>query len=608
MSVDRASPDGRRHRWAGVVAAILTYAAAFYFAYVATFIYFVSSPYRPNGPYGTMDCQDPHVIFGQICRDWTERGLTPGSRLGFGAAFLASFLLLVLLARRAAWVLLLVPVATLPFFASEHAVWLGTVLVSWIAVASITGLRLLADGRSVSGIRWLPVGLLTLGAVGAMVLSLLTSGPPVVTENVAQGLKSWPSIELYDMACPAPNECEVVGDLPHTSGGNVTSSRAYVLQQTDGTWSQPTRIGTPQTSSLGLIACARVGTCIATAMDDASALLAEVDGRWSGNHEVKIPHLYAPLQSNAVACSPDGTCWIVGFAVLIGKHHSYSRQYAIGEKDGHWLAPYPLGGARLRIRGRPIEGVFFSAMSCWSTSSCTFAITAFGVPYLSTVLQTEVDGRWGPPTSLAGTTVRSTSPERPFVKSLTCTSSGNCLLGGYEINSEGEVGFVQQEIDGRWRPRVKDIGVSAPYLESQVVHVACYKSMLCVATGTSLLPAGGGEVGFVQTELSGRWQRPVLMKRLSHANGGAWIIGAACPTASTCDVAGQYGNSTQQGSFEAAYAASRWSYWVLGLNGESLGDVSSLTCSGKACWLVGNLYSKALIPTALIFPFTALQT
>lgn len=136
-----AQPSGHRRRWPEVIAAILAYVAAMYFSYVDTFIYFLDSPFHPSGPYGSIPngflgtvgantCLAPHLVFGQICRDWSEQATSTSSRLGFGAVFLIGFLVLALLARRFAWILLVVPLATIPYAHTERKVWAVSALVA----------------------------------------------------------------------------------------------------------------------------------------------------------------------------------------------------------------------------------------------------------------------------------------------------------------------------------------------------------------------------------------------------------------------------------------------------------------------------------------------
>jgi len=592
----------RRHRLADGVTAVITYATALYLSYIATFIYFVDTPFRPNGPYGQRTCMNPHLVFGQICRDWTERGTTPGTRWGFGIVFLIGFLVLGFAARRFVWILLLVPVLTIPYLDGERTVWLVSVLVSWLAVAAIAGVQLLANLRPAQGLQWLTMSLLAVGIAGATILSILTAGPLTATEDIAQGLTTWPSIELYGISCPSRGACVAVGDRPH-GPISVETTQAFVVEQRGGTWAAPMAVGPPPNTSLEFVSCSAVGDCISN--DGGNWLIAQSNGRWVGSRRVTVPHLdrYGqPFSGMATACSPGGACWLVGWALVSEGRFSSIRYFVVGEARAQWIGPRRLGSGNARILGLPVTTTFLSEISCWSTSSCTLVETSANRRGLATFMQTEVDNKWGLATTVPGST-GSANTDRFVPRSLSCTGDDSCLLGGYELNgTETQIGYARQRVAGRWERPVSGIGVMAPYTQSMVWRVSCRSASLCIATGDSYLPQGGG-VPFAQVEVDGRWQRPLLFRNLGLSNGAGSITGAACPTATTCDLVGEYATSNSRGvSFAARYSGSTWHYWRIGLSGQDNlpSAANAMSCAGDACWVVGTVYRDG-VPTAFVF-------
>ena len=576
---DRSS----RHRGADVLATVLTYATALFLSYVVTFVLFLTTPFHPFGPYRGRTCEPPHLVFGQICRDLVERGMTSATRVGWGAVFLGGFLLLALLARRFVWIFLLVPLATIPYVKTEQRTWIVVTMVSIGATAVIAGLRLLVRTGPLPQARFVPIGFLAVGTACATVLSILTSGPPLPTLTGVPGLVAWPSAYLQGIACPAPSTCVIVGN---------GSSQPIALTLRRNSWGAPVPV--KGADSLGLVACASAGNCVA---DDFNVRISfEHDGTWR-------PDDGGPnfLLSPTAACSPHGLCWVTYQRfVSTGDNSSHEVPDAIGESDGHWLPIHQVGPVRPARDKAKQWSVAVSGISCWSATSCTLTgSVAVGEGPLRAFVQTESSGIWAPaawmPGGLGG------SPKDhfgtlPFFSPITCTASNDCLLGGFEGRGTSPTigAAVEQDVDGRWLPTTIGTGGQLGGQYSQVVQVACHTAALCVAAG------GGNSHGrgwlFFRAEVSGRWQRA----RIVPINGGYSVIGsaahlsaAACPTASTCYVVGWWVRSSffNRLGFVASYVHGRWSFNVYALGrGEASTQLQALGCDTTACWAVGNAF------------------
>ncbi len=603
LLVTWAPPSGPRRRWAEVVAAILAYVAAMYFSYVDTFIYFLDSPFRPNGPYGSIPndplgaglsantCLAPHLIFGQICRDWSETATSTSSRVGFGAVFLIGFLLLGLLARRFAWIFLVVPLATIPYAHTERKVWAVSALVAFLSTGALIGLQRLARGSPATRVRWLPVGVLTTGVACAVVLSVIL-GPPVPPLHVVPGLMTWSSSSVDGIACPSPSACLAVGEHDATN-----SSIAITLSLRGDEWSRPTRLGRTfglsGIDALTDVSCAGVGDCIGLD-SQTSQLLADHDGRWTKDDGGDLSQLSNVFFAPTTACSPGGTCWAAYHEYAPGAS-DFQESYAVGVRKGRWL-PAHLIGPRLSAHAKAHHGaVFVSGLSCWSASSCTFTGAVDGGGTWSVFVQTESDGVWGAPQLVPtdlGANRNEVFTSFPLWSSIACTARGTCLLGGWVVRGDTTIGLAtEQEVNGRWLPPSVGDGITSGGNGANVLEVACHGPALCIASGDGQT-RGGGWIDF-RAEVAGHWQRALQVSTgepYDGFGGFARASAAVCPTASTCEVVGwTYLSERGLQGFVASYEHGQWTYWTYGLGlGYRWTRLTGVACDRAACWAVGT--------------------
>jgi hypothetical protein len=322
------------------------------------------------------------------------------------------------------------------------------------------------------------------------------------------------------------------------------------------------------------------------------------------------PRRPSPLEVpsfQGTACSSDGQCWLILGAQSFA--HANLWTYAIGEKDGHWMPPYRLGGPHFQLRGH--DQTVYAYISCSLVSSCTVAGGQLQHDELETFVQTEVGDRWGPALPIPRV---ASGPAVPFKFAFAanapiyCTAPDTCLLAG---TGKDQGGAVDQEVDGRSSTLVSGIGLEAPYVQSIVERVACHTDALCVATGYSYTAGQLRVLAFAQVEVKGHWLRPLLLRGLGNTGNGAMVDGAQCPTASTCDVIGQFRTTdTSTGrtlSFEATYSASQWHYWIVSLGSRpDQTYLLAMSCAGGRCWVTGSVYGKGGTSIeGVVFPLTA---
>ena len=604
-----ALPSTRRHRWPGVIAAILAYVAAMYFSYVDTFVYFLNSPFRPNGPYGTIPsdqfgtgvsahtCLSPHLVFGQICRDWSQQATTTWSRVGFGAVFLIGFLLLALLARRVVWIFLVVPLATIPYAHTERKVWAVSALVAFLSTGALVALRFLGRGSRVSRVRWLPLGVLIAGTACAVVLSVIT-GAAVPPLHSIPGLTTWRSTQVNGIACPSATSCVAVGEYDAPN-----ASIAIALSLHGDAWSRPTRLGRAYGLSgiygLSKISCADVEDCVGVE-SLTWLLLSDYRGRWSRDDAPEFTQANFPLVAPTTSCSPGGMCWVAyeNF-VATSATSSYRASWVVGERDGRWVPPRRIGPQLSHYAKTHHGGVVVNGVSCWSPSSCTVVGSVYSGSQsapregLRGFVQTETNGVWGPPrvmpTWLAG------SPKGSFVSiplwsPMVCTGRGTCLLGGAEVRGNTSIGAAtEQEVSDRWLPPVIGDGVATGAEGSYANAIACHETTLCVASEVEATPRRSW-ISF-RAEARGRWQ-PALQVPI--APGGIFdATDAICPSESSCDVVGRVLTTKQESlGFVARFEHGRWLLWTYGFGlGAYATTLNGVACEQPtSCWAVGAAF------------------
>ena len=276
---------------------------------------------------------------------------------------------------------------------------------------------------------------------------------------VVSGVTTWSSASIDGVTCPQVTACIAVGERQRGD-----RRQAFFVEQSDGDWSAPIPLGpwvadryTGQTS----VACSDTVTCMTAQPEMGSlTLISPLDG-----HALRTQTVFQPISEQidlgVTACSAAGFCWTLVSRTTPPSKHRLGRiwDYVVGEHDGRWLAPYPVGGPALRVGGQRPVLLLSRDLSCWSPTSCTVAAYA-GSEDAATIVQTEVNGSWGPATVVPGSEYSPKARGAPHFQisafppgpGLLCTSSGTCLLGGEVTNSATlQTGAIEQEIEAASR-------------------------------------------------------------------------------------------------------------------------------------------------------------
>jgi hypothetical protein len=156
----------------------------------------------------------------------------------------------------------------------------------------------------------------------------------------------------------------------------------------------------------------------------------------------------------------------------------------------------------------------------------------------------ESNGVWGEATGVPGLVALTTHGDAG-VESVSCASPGNCTAGGsYDgdpaYNDGYGKGYVVTETSGTWGHAVSAPGLRALHAGqySDVKSVSCTSPGNCSAGG--LYDAAGSGQAFVVNETNGAWGKALNIAGLKALNkdGAAAVTSVSCPSAGNCVAGG----------------------------------------------------------------------
>lgn len=183
---------------------------------------------------------------------------------------------------------------------------------------------------------------------------------------------------------------------------------------------------------------------------------------------------------------------------------------------------------------------------------------------------------------------------------LSCSSPGNCAVGGYYSQSSGRrQAFVADERNGTWRAALQVPGVGALNKggDARVLSISCASAGNCAAGG-SYLDASGHYQAFVVTEKNGKWARGILAPGSGNLNKGgeAAAVSVSCGKAGDCAAGGNYrdGSAHSQAfvlsSVNGTWRAAKPVPSLATLNIGNDAELDSVSCAAVAC-SAGGFYT-----------------
>jgi hypothetical protein len=247
-------------------------------------------------------------------------------------------------------------------------------------------------------------------------------------------------------------------------------------------------------------------------------------------------------------------------------------------------------------------GVYVRRLQVLIISLATVAVTGGGI-LASTGVAAAADGlTWGTAQEVPGTAALNTA-NIAQVTSMSCSSAGNCVAGGYYAHAgTGGVAqdepFVVSETNGTWGTAAEVTGASALNTgnNAQVTSVSCGSAGNCLAGGYYTNSSSQSQA-FIANETNGTWTSAEEVPGITALNAGgiAEVTSVSCGSAGNCVVGGYYTNSDTQEAFVSAEKDGAWSNaeevpGTASLNTNSSAEVTSVSCASAGNCVAGGYY------------------
>jgi hypothetical protein len=206
----------------------------------------------------------------------------------------------------------------------------------------------------------------------------------------------------------------------------------------------------------------------------------------------------------------------------------------------------------------------------------------------------EVNRRWEPAAAAYGTTGNSD----PYLETVSCSSVGNCVAGGYDGLGAG---LILTQAKGRW------VRASYfPYSDAEVYSVSCppKASRACAAGGYDFSDEHGTAQAWLLYETAnGGWRTLTGGGGLAALNHSfASVTDVSCPSAGNCAAGGFYTDA--RGKQQAFVLTEKKGVWgkareVAGsLNSAGYAEIDAVSCASAGnCLAVGG-YERTAKPFA----------
>ncbi|HET7017807.1 MAG TPA: hypothetical protein VFI65_28045, partial [Streptosporangiaceae bacterium] len=319
---------------------------------------------------------------------------------------------------------------------------------------------------------------------------------------------------------------------PATAGTSGTAAA--------GQWGKATAIPGLHGAGGDSITCVSSGNCAAAEVTDSrhAIVASESKGHWGKVTEV--PGLTAlikggDLLSIRIACGTLGDCAVGG--TWLGTRDS-GFAFVASETNGKWAKAIRVPGLAALNTGKDEE---LTSLSCSTGGSCVGAGDyAFANPKgFDAFVVSERNGHWGQAMPVPG--LQASGFAR--LRTLACTSAGNCSAGGNFLVAKNQAGFVVNEKNGTWGKAIEVPGLVALSVggDSEVDQMTCPLTGNCVAGGIYTGNDGGSEA-FVVSEKNGTWGKAIAVPGLMalNADGIADLQSISCISRVNCAAGGTY--------------------------------------------------------------------
>jgi hypothetical protein len=215
---------------------------------------------------------------------------------------------------------------------------------------------------------------------------------------------------------------------------------------------------------------------------------------------------------------------------------------AMASAAGSWGNAIEVPGlAALNVEGN----ANVNSVSCTSAGNC--AVGGYykdGLGHLQAFVDSERSDTWRFAFEVPGLAALNTGGQAG-VSSVACSSGGNCAIGGYYRIASGQFRwFVAAERKGVWANAITVPGLANlnSGAASRLLSLSCASAGNCAAGG-SYRDRDGVSQGFVVSERNGVWSKAISVPGLGNLNktGGADVVAISCPAPGNCAAGGVYG-------------------------------------------------------------------
>jgi hypothetical protein len=303
---------------------------------------------------------------------------------------------------------------------------------AWGKAARVTGLPALNGGfAAINAISCPAPGACV--AAGSFTAPYTRTRPFLVTQTHGKWGKAMalPSVTalggtyIESLDCPSAGYCAAVGDGLGGYNQGATSSPAFILTETNGTWAKAVRVtGTSAgTAGLASVSCAAPGYCVAGGEytpvmngPTRALLVTETGGRWGRARSLPV----GTETIIVVSCPAKGDC-----AAATGRH-------LVTERGGTWGKPASAPPGYLVLSLACARAGYCGGAGFYHVVTSTSLESAIGVV-------DQVGGSWQPWTLLPGTIVTQDPKIYWRVSPMSCGTPGNCVLYGHSDDQYGPV-------------------------------------------------------------------------------------------------------------------------------------------------------------------------
>jgi hypothetical protein len=294
----------------------------------------------------------------------------------------------------------------------------------------------------------------------------------------------------------------------------------------------------------------------------------------------------------SVSCPSAGNC-TAGGTYDTG---TIQQVFVISERAGRWGKAEEVPGLGALNTGGDGE---LAAISCGSAGNCVATGTYEDSGGWSAYVAVQKGWQWGKAKQIPGLAALNTG-DYSQMGSASCSSAGNCVIGGTYDNGTTFQAFVATLRKWHWVKAIEVPGIATldDGYNSELIAVSCRKAGDCSAGG-DYSHSGSSESAFVVTEKNGHWGKASQLPGLAAINAGnsADIDVLSCGAAGNCAAGGLYRDA--KGHQQAFLAVQKNGSWgkagkargtgTLNTGGDA--QVTALSCPSAGNCVAGGIYN-----------------